>query len=114
MCNTTSELIGVGHPRGPHASPCSTRSTRSTPVQHLPFPGVEQPQTRFFAAAGALAVISKHTWFIRVPLGYSICPLCGRSTSAPVCQMSILVAAVRQLCDSCATAVQQLCNIVQH
>ena len=39
---------------------------------------------RFFAAAGALAVISKHPWFISVPLGYIICPLSGRSTSAPV------------------------------
>ena len=123
MCNTTSEL-DVEHPRGPH---------RVQHVQHLfntyllPFPGVEQPQTRFFAAAGALAVISKHPWFISVPLGYSICPLSGRSTSAPVYERlmsyveplglsvmvyvnAILVAAVRQLCNSCAAVVQQLCN----
>ena len=40
MCSTTSEF-----------------NTSNTSIQHLPFPGVEQPQTRCFAAAGALAVV---------------------------------------------------------
>ena len=80
MCNTTSKLC-VEHPRGPR---------RVQHVQHLPLTGVEQPQTRFSAAAGALAVISKHPWFISVPLGYSICPLCGRSTSAPVYEPNVV------------------------
>ena len=62
MCNTTSKLC-VEHPRGPR---------RVQHVQHLPLTGVEQPQTRFSAAAGALAVISKHPWFISVPLPFGL------------------------------------------
>ena len=87
MCNTTSEL-GVEHPSGTHRV---QHVQHVFNLQHLPLPGaVEQPQTRFFAAAGALVVISKHPWFISVPLGYSICPLCGRSTSAPVCEPNVV------------------------
>ena len=54
MCNTTSEL-GVEHPRGTHRV---QHVQHVFNLQHLPLPGaVEQPQTRFFAATGALAVI---------------------------------------------------------
>ena len=90
MCNTTSEL-GVEHPRGPH---------RVQHVQHLFNTCLSQvlnnrkrdfspPRAHWLRAVSLSYPLSKHPWFISVPLGYSIRPLCGRSTSAPVYEPNV-------------------------